>query len=94
MNVEDELRAVLARRSAPAGFEQRLLGQLKRPRSYRVWVAAAAVATLALTGVFEHQRRQRLEAVVAGEQLAHAMDIVNAKLDAAKQKVMEIGDRQ
>ncbi len=93
-NFEDELSAALFRRSAPAGFEQRVLGKLKTAPSYRIWFAAAAVVALMWAGAIEHQRRQRLEAAIAGEQLARAIGIVNAKLDAAKQKVIEIGDSQ
>ena len=92
---EDELRAALAPRNPPEGFSGRVMAATgrRRPYSYR-WIAAAAVIVLMLAGVMERGRRQRLEARTASEELVRAIWIVNAKLDGARQRVVEMGDSQ
>ena len=91
---ENELRSALARRNPRAGFVDRVLAAAdRRPqRLYRRWAAAAAVLILLLAGALERERRQRMEQQVAGEALVRAIEIANAKLEGARQKVVQAGD--
>jgi hypothetical protein len=90
---ENELRSALTRRNPPEGFSERVISAIgrRRPHAYRRWLGAAAVLVLMLASVFEHERRQRIEARTASEELVRAMEIVNAKLDSARQRVIETG---
>ena len=91
---EKELQSALARRNPPADFSNRMMAAVGRHRSppYRSWLAAAAVLVLMLAGVFERERTRRMEAQTAGEKLVRAMEIVNAKLDGARERVVKMGD--
>jgi hypothetical protein len=91
---EDALRSALTRRDPPEGFADRVLAAASHrpPSLYRRWAAAAAVLILVLTGVIEHERRQRAEEQLAGEALIRAIEIANAKLDVARQRVVQSGD--
>jgi hypothetical protein len=94
---ENELRSALARRNPPEGFSDRVMSEAGRRRSYPSylpWLAAAAVLILMLAGVIGRERRQRMEAEAAGEQLVRAIEIVDAKLAGARHRVMQMGETE
>ena len=96
MSFEDELQSALSRRNPPDGFSGRVMAAVgyRRQHPGRRWLAAAAVLVLILAGVIERDRTERMEAQAASEELVRAVEIVNAKLDGARQRVIEIGDSQ
>jgi hypothetical protein len=93
-DLERELRIALARRNPPAPLEEKVLERLDKQtaRPFRRWLAVAAVVILMLASVLEHERRRRVEQETAGQELIRAMEIVNTKLDSARQRVIELGD--
>lgn len=93
---EDELRSALGKRIPPEGFSDRVMAAMgpRRQHPGRWWLAAAAALVLILAGVIERDRTERMEAQAASEELVRAVEIVNAKLDGARQRVIEIGDSQ
>src|SRR5687768_4792284 len=93
-NLEEQLQAALARRSAPEGFTDRVLagiGNRSRPRQSHRWLAAAAVVIAMLAGAVEHQRRER-EAQAAGRELVRAIGVVSSELESARLQVIAMGD--
>lgn len=93
-DLERELRTALARRDPPKPLAEAVLERLDRQtaRPYGRWLAIAAVVILMFASVLEHQRRRSMEQEAAGQELVRAMQIVNTKLDGARQRVIELGD--
>ena len=93
---ENELRSALARRNPPEGFSDRIMSEAGKRRSYTYlpWLAAVAVLVLMLAGMIGRERRQRMEAEAAGEQLMRAIEIVDAKLAGARHRVMQMGETE
>jgi hypothetical protein len=102
-NLDDELRNVLSRVEAPAGFADRVvqrasrrqLHQRRSNRSFLRWAAAAMIVG-ALAGADQYRtvrnaREERLRGEAAKEQVVQALRIAGSKLQLVQAKIKEIG---
>jgi hypothetical protein len=89
MDLDRELRQVLARKAAPEGFERRLTARLGRERPPRRWVAPMALAASLMVGVFGFQEYERVRARKAHQDLAVALGIASSKIELAEMKARE-----
>ena len=99
--IEDDLKAALGRKPAPAGFSDRLLDRIeggsslkpgpKRIFRQRPWVIAAAamIVMTVLTGVVQYQKNTRTRNEAALQQTLSALSIAAEQLDRAKAKAFE-----
>jgi hypothetical protein len=97
--LDNELKAALTRKEAPAGFARRAIERVEREAPYRSgrprrpvaqwkWALAAA-ATLILAvgaGVYEHHSRARHKSEAALEKVVTALSITATQLDRAEKK--------
>jgi hypothetical protein len=91
MNLEDELRAALARREPPPGFAERVLARARpAARARRMYsVAAWAVAAgLLVAAGLQYERHRRGEH--AKEQVLLALRVAGQELHAAREKVRQL----
>jgi len=91
MDLEEQLKAALAREAAPDGFAERVAararaGQMRR--SSAPWWAAAAAILVTLAGSGVAYRRHQGE--VAKEQVMTAMKITAVRLHRIQTHVLEV----
>lgn len=96
---ENELREHLQARSAPAGFADRVMRRVERPRPRRVWrflwqpvwrwAAVAALLLITVLGGLEHERQERLAGERARRQVLLALRITGTALRQVQQKVSD-----
>ena len=92
MDLEKELRESLRRVDPPAGFAERVLAKVEKPRRMAAprWVPWAVAACLMLSGggigVWK-QRHEEAQAREAGEKLLLALQVTQAQLQHVRTKV-------
>ncbi len=107
---EDDLRRALERRDAPEGFAARVMARLGEPERveapvhvglfarpwWRMATVAASLAVLLTGGLmqYEHQRRERMEAEAARDQLLTALQLTAGKLKLTRARIVGLGERR
>jgi hypothetical protein len=99
-DLEQSLRAALARVPAPAGLAERILaligaGPMRKTRWWRTtalrWaLAAALLAAMAAGGVIAYQRQQRARGERARRQVMLALRITGARLHAVQAQIVRL----
>lgn len=93
--LEDDLRQLLARREAPAGFTEKVMARLPRrrrgPLLARWAVAGSLAASLVAGGYFwsEQRRHEQARAMQARDELELSLQITSAKIDKARRLVLQ-----
>jgi hypothetical protein len=102
MNLEQELRNALERKTPSPGFDEKILSKIASaaatqspavPRaSARMLLPIAATLLLASGGTFYfwNQHQQRVQAERAAQDLALALHIASDKVSAVQSKIQEI----
>ena len=90
--LEESLKSALARKEPPDGFAQRVAAKAAAPARAAAWtpprwIAAAAVAALAVGGGVAYRQRQ---GEMAKEQVMQAMKITAVKLHRIQAHVQEV----
>ena len=92
--VERDLRESLRRREAPPYFAERVLARTRQSetrRTFRVWIAAAALVLLMIGGVsFVQEQRRQAEGERAKEQLMAGLRITGSKLREVQARLATI----
>ena len=98
--VEFELRQALSRRTPPAGFTERIMGEIRaEPRRHWKgwrWAAVGAMAASLSLGVFAWRERSDQRALVADQQaddILFALQSAGGKLNLARDAVLRSGRR-
>lgn len=96
--LERELKQVLARRTPPAGFTANVMSRVRaeqqRPakRGPWRWAMVGAIAASLMVGVFVgKQRRNRIEAEYAADQLMLSLQLAGSKINQARDAVRRTG---
>lgn len=90
MDIDRELQRVLARKAAPAGFEDRVTARLEGQRRTVVrWPVPMALAASLLVGVFSFQQYERVRAEKAARELERALGIASSKIELVETKARE-----
>jgi hypothetical protein len=102
MNLEQQLRHALERKSPSPGFEEKVLaniasgntapGAATPPASARMLLPLAATVLLALGGTYYlwEQHQQQVQTERAAQDLAVALQIASNKVSAVQTKIQEI----
>ena len=96
--LEGELERMLARRDPPEGFTERVMGRVRGERrrffpAWR-WAAAGALAASLAAGIYVERRQARLErerGEAAKDELVLSLEIAGAKINKAREAVLNIG---
>lgn len=90
MDIDRELRHMLARKPAPAGFERKVMARLEaQRRPWTRWRLPMAAAASLLVGVFSFQQYERIRAERARRDLELALGIASAKIELVEMKARE-----
>ena len=98
--VEFELRQALSRRTPPADFTERILGEIRAEPRHRWkgwrWAAIGTMAASLSLGVFAWKERSDRQALVADQQaedILLALQSAGGKLNLARDAVLRSGTR-
>lgn len=90
-DIDRELERILVRKSAPAGFERKVMARIARERRPVMrWALPAAVAASLLVGVFSFQQYERIRAEKARYDLERALGIASSKIELVESKAREV----
>lgn len=90
MDIDRELQRMLARKAAPAGFEDRVMARLENRRRPAIrWAVPMALAASLLVGVFSFQQYERIRAEKARRDLERALGIASSKIELVGMKARE-----
>ena len=95
MNLEQELKAALARKSPASGFAARVIARTheERPAVHHPWraIAAAFLMTAVLGGWAVREAAHQRQGEKAREEVLTALRITTEKLRTAQDHVQQIG---
>jgi len=103
MNIDEELRQALARKSPPPGFTGRVMAAIETAESrtparshahWRQWAVAATLLIAIGGGATARYIEQRREGERAREQVLLALRITSAKLHDAREHVRAISRQE